>query len=96
MMRWFREICFVPEEKIKIMLHIHALHCRKDIEKYWSSITGIPLTQFNKTYIKPTSLKHRKNPLYNGTCAVRIYNKDLFRRIKGWKLGFLEKMNVKK
>jgi len=95
MMKWFRDICKVPEKKFRIALHIHALHCRKDIESYWSKITNIPLAQFQKTYIKPTSLRHRRNRLYNGTCAIRINNVDLFRRIKGWKIGFLQKMGVK-
>jgi len=95
MMRWFREICKVLENKFRISLHIHKLHCRKDVENYWSKITNIPLSQFQKTQIKPTSLKQRKNKLYNGTCAITVHNKDLFRRMKGWKLGFLEKMNIK-
>ena len=95
MMRWFGEICKVPEEKFRITLYIHELFCRKDIEKYWSKLTKIPLAQFHKTQVKPTSLRHRKNPLYNGTCAIRISNRDLFRRIKGWKLGFLEKINIR-
>ncbi|MBU1291986.1 hypothetical protein KKH07_00635 [Patescibacteria group bacterium] len=93
MMKWFRSICKVPEEKFKINLYIHELHCRKDIEKYWSSITKVPLSQFHKTQIKSTTLKHRKNPLYDGTCSVRIYNKDLFRKIKGWRIGVLKKID---
>lgn len=95
MMKWFRYVCKVPEEKIKIAIHMHELHCRKNIEQYWSKITGIPLKQFQKTYIKPTSLKHRRNVLYNGTCNIVISNRDLFRKIQGWKLGFLEKFNIK-
>lgn len=94
-MKWFRGICKVPEGKFRISLHIHTLHCRRDAESYWSKITHIPLNHFHKTLIKPTSLKHRRNPLYNGTCAIRINNVDLFRRIKGWKLGFLEKVNIR-
>jgi len=92
MMKWFRQICLVPENKFHIALHIHSLHCRKNIEKYWSKITNLPLKQFHKTQIKVTTLKHRKNPLYNGTCSIRIGNKDLFRTIMGWKLGVLEKI----
>jgi hypothetical protein len=91
MTKWFREICGVSEEKFRIALHIHSLHCRQDIEDYWSRLTGIPKSQFHKTQIKPTSLGQRKNPLYDGTCAISIHNKDLFRRIKGWKLAFIEK-----
>jgi len=94
-MEWFRDICKVPEKKFRIALHIHKLHCREDVEEYWSKLTNIPLTQFHRTQIKPTSLKHRRNQLYNGTCAIRINNVDLFRRIKGWKLEFIEKMGIK-
>ena len=94
MMSWFRKICEVPEEKFRIKLYIHSLHCRKDIEKYWSELTNVPLSQFHKTFIKPTSLKHRKYPLYNGTCAIRISNKDLFRKIKGWRLGILDQFET--
>jgi hypothetical protein len=94
MMRWFREICKVRENKLKIELHIHTLFCRPDIEKYWSEITKIPLSQFHKTQVKPTSLKYRKNHLYNGTCAIRINSKDLFRRIKGWKMAYIKTMGL--
>lgn len=94
MMKWFRKVCNVPEEKFKIALHVHKLHCRKDVEIYWSKITNVPIRQFHKTQIKPTSLKHRKNRLYEGTCAIRILDKNLFRRIKGWKMGFIEEMNL--
>jgi hypothetical protein len=86
-MRWFREICKVPENKFKITMHIHTLHCRPKIEKYWSKIIGVPLSQFYRTQIKQTSLKHRRNPLYDGTCAISVQNRDLFRKIKGWKIG---------
>ncbi|MDP3883104.1 MAG: hypothetical protein Q8Q48_03555 [Candidatus Staskawiczbacteria bacterium] len=93
-MRWFRVICKVPEEKFRIGVHMHKLHCRKDIEKYWSEVTGVPLSQFYKTQIKPTSLIQRKNKLYDGTCAVVVGNKNLFRKIRGWKLGFVDKINI--
>ncbi len=94
MMEWFRKICIVPEEKFRIKLYIHNLHSRKNIEKYWSDVTGVPLSQFQKTYIKPNSLGHRRNILYDGTCAIRIGNKDLFRKIKGWKLGVIRRFDI--
>lgn len=93
-MRWFREICQVPKSKFRVCVYIHSLHSRKDIEKYWSEIAGIPLSQFHKTQIKQTSLKQRRNVLYEGTCAITVSNKNLFRKIKGWKLGFIEKMDT--
>ncbi len=93
MMRWFREICKIDNSKFRAAIHIHELHCRARIENYWSGITGIPKEQFHKTQIKPTSLGQRRNKLYDGTCAVVVNSRNLFRRIKGWRLGFIEKMN---
>lgn len=90
MMRWFREVCKVTEDRFRICVHIHTLHSRPAVEKYWANTTGVPLSQFHKTYIKPTSLKHRRNPLYDGTCSIVISDKELFRKIQGWKLGALE------
>lgn len=90
MMRWFREICKVPEEKFRVGLHVHNLHIRKDVKSFWSSITGIPENQFHKIYVKKSSLKQRRNVLYNGTCGIIIHDRKLFRRISGWKLGLLE------
>lgn len=94
MMRWFREICKVPEEKFRAGVYIHSLHAREDIEKYWSKVTNIPTSQFFKTQIKSTTLKHRRNRLYEGTFAITISDRNFFRKIKGWKLGFIEKMNI--
>ena len=90
MMRWFREICHVPEERFRIALHIHNLHVASDVKQHWMNITGIPEAQFQKIYIKETSLHHRKNILYNGTCAIVVCDKNLFRRISGWKLGIID------
>jgi len=90
MMRWFRKICRVQEQKFRIALHIHELHNENSIKNYWSRITNIPLNQFHKTQIKQSTIGHRKNYLYNGTCSIRISDKDLFRRIHGWKTGIVE------
>ena len=94
MMKWFREICNVPEVKFRIALHLHNLHFRTNAQNYWSKLTGIPIKQFHKIFIKQSSLRQRRNILYNGTCAIVINNKDLFRKISGWKLGLLEYFHI--
>ena len=93
-MKWLRICCKVNEPKFRIHIHIHSLHSRKNIEYFWSKITGIPLSQFTKTYIKKTSLGQRKNILYNGTCVVRVHDTILFRKFIGWKLGLLHSLNI--
>jgi hypothetical protein len=93
MIKWFTTICKVPKEKMRVDLHIHELHDKEEIEYYWSDITGIPLNQFYKTQIKPTSLGHRKKMLYNGTCSIVIGDRALLRRIKGWTSAITEDMD---
>jgi hypothetical protein len=89
MMRWFREICRVPETKFRIALHIHNLHSPHEVVDYWSKITGVNKNQFNKVYIKKTTLKNRRVPLYEGTCSIIVNSKELFRKIVGWKKGLI-------
>lgn len=90
MLQWLRNFCKVSESRLRAQLHIHSLHSRPHIEKYWSTLTKIPRKQFTKTYIKKTSLGQRKNKLYDGTINIRIHDAELFRKFIGWKLGILE------
>lgn len=93
MMKWFREICNVQEDKFRVALSLMTLHDIKKSEKFWSTITGVSMSKFNKTRIKKTLLKGKRNPSYMGTCRVVISDKNLFRRIAGWRIGHLEELN---
>ncbi|MBI2597504.1 hypothetical protein HYW41_05080 [Candidatus Daviesbacteria bacterium] len=94
MMKWFREICGVSESKFRIFLAIMTLHDENGSKIFWSRITNIPLSQFNKIRIKQTPLKGKRNPSYMGTCRIVVSDKNLFRKIMGWKLGILENYNI--
>lgn len=87
MMRWFRKFCAVEEKKFRANLFLHSLHVRKDCQDFWQKITAIPLTQFQKPYIKPTIFSNRKNKLYEGTCMIKIHRRELLSKIIGWKNG---------
>jgi len=84
MMRWFREICRVPDDKFRAQVHIHSGQNELEIKKFWSKITGIPLLKFQKTYVKEEGTGHRKNVLYHGTLRVIICDSYLLQRILGW------------
>lgn len=84
-MRFFREICQVPEEKLKGYIHIHPHLSVRKAENYWSSVSGIPLTQFYKTYRKPNrASRNKKDSLPFGTFDINICNTELFLKIQGW------------
>ena len=94
-LRWLRQVCFVPDEKLRIHLRIHEDLNKKEIESYWSEITGIPLKRFYKTTFKiSNSNGKRHNKLKYGIATIIICNTDLFYKIKGWIEGVIEKMDL--
>ena len=86
MIKWFKEICDVADNKIKIRLQLHNSENIKKAVEFWSRITGIPLEQFTKPYIRtsPTSKKIAGNILEYGICHIRISDSSLLAKIKGW------------
>jgi len=85
MMRFFREVCRVPEEKFRGNVHTFAHADIEKTEKYWSTLTGIPRSQFQKTYIKPSSASLQKRyTLPYGTFSINVCDTQLFLKIMGW------------
>lgn len=82
MMRFFREICMVEEKKFRGHIHIHSHLDIEKSEKYWSRISGIPRTQFFKTYAKPSvASMNKKDSLPYGTFDIYVCNTKLFLQI---------------
>jgi transposase-like protein len=89
MLKWFEEICKVPKERLSLQIRINKIHKNrvKEIERYWSKITGIPLPQFTKTILIETrSKKIYPNPnTYFGTIRILVHQGTRLRRkINGW------------
>lgn len=85
MMKFFERVCEVPKEKFRGHIHIHHHLSVKKSEEYWSSVSGIPLNQFYKTYSKPNkSSQSKKDSLPFGTFDIYVHNTELFLKIKGW------------
>lgn len=85
MMRFFREICKVSDDKFRASIHTFAHANIIETEKYWSKISGIPRSQFFKTYIKPSSASlQKRNTLPFGTFDIYVCDTKLFLTIMGW------------
>ncbi len=84
-MKFFREICLVPEEKFRGHIHTFSQTNVKNSEKYWSEVSQIPINQFYKTYIKRSNAsKNKRNTLPYGTLDVSVNDTKLFLTILGW------------
>ena len=93
MMRWFKEVCKISEEKIRIHIYIHKVYRNENCEKFWSNVTGVPILKFGKTTYKPTPHKIKKNLDYKGVCRIDTNNVNLFRKIMEWQQGISEIFN---
>lgn len=72
-LKLLRSTFILDEKKFRALVHIHEYHNEKEIKAFWSKVTGIPLTQFNKSYLKTHTKKIiRKN--YKGTISIRYYD----------------------
>ncbi len=85
MMRFFREICRVPEEKFSGHVHTFSHLNAKKSEAYWSGVSKIPVKQFYKTYVKQSiATKNKRDTLPYGTFQIYVCDTRLFYRIIGW------------
>ena len=89
MMRWFRECCRVPESKFRARAQLHDPQRLHEVQRYWSQVTGVPVTQFTKPILKLSSSSQRKrgNSLPYGTAHIRIADVHLLTIIRGWIAG---------
>lgn len=84
MIRFFRELCAVPQHKIYCHIHVHAHMDVKKIEEYWQRVTQLPAKNFFKTTIQKNRVAVPKDSLPYGTCAISVYDTVLRIKIESW------------
>ena len=89
---WLIKICGVPKESIRLRVGLNISHKNriKEVENYWSKLTQIPISQFQKTFFQNFKWKKEfKNPEnYFGVLRIRAnQQRQLFRKIHGWVEG---------
>lgn len=79
---WLIKILKIPKKKIRVRLHLYKdMSTRKELE-FWSKKLKIPKKQFNKPYIKETTLKSLTYKGFgHGTCDVTIGSVKLKEKI---------------
>jgi len=96
-LRWLTACCKVPKNTIRVRvgLNISHKHRLEVVEQYWSKITNLPITQFQKPFFQKFIWKKDfPNPdSYMGVLRVRANQQlTLFRKIHGWIEGL--KLNI--
>lgn len=86
-LRFLREVCLVPEEKIKANLRIFSHQNESQLLAFWIGATKLPRKNFTKT-LHTISISSRRRRPYNtlpyGVIQIRVANTELFHKIMGW------------
>lgn len=89
-MKFFREVCNIPNEKIKARIHIYPQINPKIATNYWKKVTNLPRINFQKHQIQISQASKRKRPrntLPYGTLHLTVNNTEMICRVKGWIQG---------
>ena len=97
---WLRDVIGLGNENLSLLLHIYPDNNEKEAKQYWSELTKVPLTRFNKTTVDTRTNKVRSNHniLRYGTIQIRVrangepkFGVFLFRKIMFWAEEALKK-----
>lgn len=85
MVNWMDEVFGIKPATLVAYLNIHTGQDELTIKKYWSKLTGIPINNFGKTFIKPEGVGFKQNNLYYGTIRIRAPKaSNLRHQVFGW------------
>ena len=91
--RWFEKVCNLPKENFRIKLHLYPDNNIKQCIKYWSNISKIPTSQFQKVHTDKRTGKKMSNrgklPYGTAHLSIRSGGKKEFgvflaRKINAW------------
>ena len=77
---FLREVVHIEETRLRVQIQIHEGDDQERLEAFWSELTQIPRSQFNKTIVRPVGKKVGKS---NGTCKIRFVSKEVYLQIEG-------------
>ena len=80
--KWLIISMGVPNEKIRVRLHLYSDMDEKSEITFWSNQLNIPIKQFCKTYTKMSTLQGLSFKTFgHGTCNIRVSDRDLTEKI---------------
>ena len=90
MMRFFREICNIPDDDIRIQLILHKHVSEKTARAFWAKELDLPKSSFYKASFAESRASKRKRSSHRlpyGTIQISVRGKRIANKIKGWLLG---------
>lgn len=95
MMKFFREICLVSDDKFRFRIYLHPNIKDREAKSSWSKILNVSIKQFYKSQnvISQSSRRKRNsNRLPIGTLHIYINDVSQINKINGWIKGLYLKI----
>lgn len=89
---FLREVCGISEDRLKLLIHLYPDHKEVCLKEFWSSITGVPESNFYQSYVHAGKTGTYKNKSLYGTLAVNYSDKKLLTRINSWAKEYQKKL----
>ena len=83
-MLFLRKICGVHEKRLRIFLYSYQGQDIEKLKAFWSSVTGIPVIQFTKPYVREENLNKSGRKMPYGLIHVRYADKRLLILLLKW------------
>ena len=83
-MAFLRRVCGVAETRLRALLYCYADQDVQELKRFWSNVTGIPVEQFTKPFVRAltANVSHRK--MRWGLVHVRYADTRLLQLILKW------------
>lgn len=90
-LKFLREICGVDKKRLRVKLYCYANQDVEALKRYWHRIINIPLTQFQKPYIRKDFSSEKIGKTEYGVAHICYSDKKLFLQIQDWIDQYLNK-----
>jgi hypothetical protein len=79
--KMLRNLYNLDEKRLRVFLYCYKNQNQKELIKYWSKVTQIPVTQFTKPYVRDSVNKNGRVMKY-GLIHIRYSDKKLLKEVK--------------
>ena len=73
-------------------LYCYANQNAESLKKFWSTLSGVPLKQFPKPYVRQDFKKEKIGKMPHGLIHVRYFDKKLYIQFEQWQQFLLKKI----
>lgn len=92
--RWLREVFDIDEARLRVRVYLHQGLDLDAAEGFWSAVTEIPRSQFNKPYRAVPDATIRHNRHEHGCAYVDYGSSDVHRSLMGLVRALLSSIDL--